>query len=123
MTGLVILPLLSRRIGVNLSFLAVCILMKTNAAHAVDINVAAAVEGAVAIADSEYGGDSASRAIDGISCVSNKSPQRNRWHAAVEKPHPHWVWIRFRQPVRISRVVVHAPTSLTIPLICGRVQF
>ena len=60
MTGRAILPLFSRRIGVNLSFLAACILMKTNAVQAADINVAAAVEGAVAIADSEYGGDSAS---------------------------------------------------------------
>src|SRR3954453_22948821 len=116
MTGQTILPLFSREIGVNLSLLAVCILMKTNVAHAVDINVAAAVEGAVAIADSEYGDDSASLTIDGIRCVSNKSPQRNRWHAAVEKPHPLWVWIRFRQPARIARVVVHRADFVDYPV-------
>ena len=60
MTGRAILPLCSQRIGVNLCFLAVCILMKTNAVEAADINVAAAVEGAAAITDSEYGGNIAS---------------------------------------------------------------
>ena len=48
----------SRKIGVNLTFLAGCILTNSNAVQAVDINVAATVEGAVAIADSEYGADS-----------------------------------------------------------------
>jgi hypothetical protein len=30
-----------------------------------------------------------------------------RWYAATYKSHPHWLWVRFRVPARISRVVLH----------------
>jgi len=70
-------------------------------------NFALSSEGAVAVADSEYAHFSARSAIDGTWIGPGEPSDRNRWHSALEKAHPHWVWIRFRQPAVISKVVIH----------------
>jgi len=69
-------------------------------------NVALSSNGAVVIADSEYGAQGAANAVDGKWVGPSDPPDLNRWHAALEKRHPHWVWVKFREPARISRVVV-----------------
>jgi hypothetical protein len=103
-------------VGLTLYFLFICILSKTITAVAAEVNVAAADAGALAIADSEYGSNIAGRAIDGTRCDSNTGPECNRWHAAIEKLHPHWLWIRFRQPARISKVVIHRADLVDYPV-------
>ena len=65
-------------------------------------DVAAAREGAIAIADSELANFTANLAIDGKAVGPGDAPEANRWHAGLGKPHPHWLWIRFRQPARIT---------------------
>lgn len=79
-------------------------------------NVALAGEGGVAIADSEYGEHAARFAIDGLWAGPGGNLGTNRWHAALAKPHPHWVWIRFRQPARIDRVVVRRADIADYPV-------
>jgi len=86
-------------------------------------NVALASEGAVAVADSEFthsayreGGELACYVNDGKWIGRGDPPEANRWHAAPWKPHPHWVWIRFRQPARITRVVIHRADLLVYPV-------
>ena len=86
-------------------------------------NVALASEGAVAVADSEFthspyreGGELAGYVNDGKWLGRGDPPEANRWHAAPWKPHPHWVWIRFRQPARITRVVIHRADLLVYPV-------
>ncbi|MCX6376427.1 MAG: hypothetical protein NTU88_10425, partial [Armatimonadetes bacterium] len=64
-------------------------------------------EGAVAIADSEYSNNFANVAIDGKWLGPGDPLESNRWHSSLAKPHPHWVWIRFRLPAVISKVVIH----------------
>ena len=81
--------------------------------YAQETNVAL---GGMAVADSEYGGDSAAKAIDGKWVLPSEFVGSNRWHAALEKPHPHWIWTCFRQPARISRVVIHLADVLGQPL-------
>ncbi len=81
-----------------------------------EFNVALASAGAVAISDSHYGEHVASLANDGQWVGPGDSPARNRWHAALGKPHPHWVWIRFRQPAQISEVVVHRADIVDYPV-------
>jgi len=72
-----------------------------------ETNVALASEGCAAVADSVYSGDVPGKAIDGIWLGPGDFAGSNRWHAALEKPHPHWLWLKFRQPARVSRVVIH----------------
>ena len=79
-------------------------------------NVALSSEGCTAIADSVYAGDAAAKAIDGKWIGPGDFSGSNRWHAALGKPHPHWVWLRFRQPARISRVVIHRADILDYPV-------
>ena len=64
-------------------------------------NVALSAAGAVAISDSDYSTFQASAVNDGKWIGPGDKPDANRWHGALGKPHPHWVWIRFRQPARI----------------------
>ncbi len=88
------------------------------------VNVALAAEGAVVVGDSEFLGDAYYHRAggrvkfvnDGIRMVpgddtsvptASAVADTGRWVPAVSKPHPHWVWIRFRQPARISRIVIH----------------
>jgi hypothetical protein len=97
------------------------------------INVALATEGAVAVADSEFLGDAYYHRAggrtkfvnDGIRMVPGDDTSvptgaavadTDRWVPSVSKPHPHWVWIRFRQPARISRVVVHRADIADYPV-------
>ena len=89
---------------------------KGNAAQDDLKNVAGAGEGAVAIADSEFGSFTASLAIDGKAVGPGDAPDANRWHAAPGKPHPHWLWIRFRQPARITKAVIHRADILDYPV-------
>lgn len=79
-------------------------------------NVALASEGAMAIADSEYGTQAASLAIDGKWIGPADRPEANRWHAALGKPHPHWVWIHFRARARVARVVIHRADLVDYPV-------
>jgi hypothetical protein len=39
----------------------------------------------------------------------------NRWISQVDRPHPHWVWIGFRGPKRISRVVLRCSSLQNFP--------
>jgi hypothetical protein len=103
-------------LGIALCCLAMLLPAEANAAAVVGKDVASAREGAVAIADSEFGSFTASLAIDGKSVGPGEKPEANRWHAALDKPHPHWVWIRFRQPARIAKVVIHRADVLDYPV-------
>src|SRR5438874_1227785 len=79
----------------------VCIVFSTSGAGCFGasklINVAAAEQGAVAIADSEFGGYSADRVIDGTTVGPKDAWDVNRWHSAPAKAYPHWIWIRLRE--------------------------
>ena len=90
---------------------------------AADRNVALAAEGAVAVADSEFlnspyhdGGERAGFVNDGVWIRKGDAPESNRWHASVSRSHPPWVWIRFRQAARITRVVIHRADPLVYPV-------
>ncbi|MGA2656693.1 MAG: hypothetical protein ABSH34_04140 [Verrucomicrobiota bacterium] len=83
-------------------------------AQAATINVALAAHGATIQADSEFTGSpydpggkaAASRLIDGIIPSASDLPGTNRWHSDLSTPHPHWVWVRFARPARISQVTL-----------------
>jgi len=84
------------------------------------VNVALASQGAVAAADSVFreGQDKAfavGNAIDGKWIGPGDYPGANRCSFG-DLPHPHWLWIRFRQPARISRVVVHRAHDVDYPV-------
>jgi hypothetical protein len=79
-------------------------------------NVALASNGCVAVADSVYSGDIPGKAIDGKWLAPGEFSGDNRWHAALEKPHPHWLWLKFRQPAIISRVVIHRADIVGYPV-------
>ena len=92
-------------------------------ADSTERNVALASEGAVVVADSEYAGSvyqrpggPATHINDGLWIGSGDAPPSNRWVASISDPHPHWVWIRFRQPARISRVVLHCVDQSDYPV-------
>lgn len=70
----------------------------------------------MAIADSIYSGDVPGKAIDGKWIGPGDFVGDNRWHAAVEKPHPHWLWLKFRQPAKVSRVVIRRADVLAYPV-------
>lgn len=91
-----------------------CVLICSGASRAA--NVALSSEGAVAIADSEYSDNYAGVAIDGRWLGPGDPSQSNRWHGALEKQHPHWVWVRFRGPARISKVVIHRADIVDYPV-------
>jgi hypothetical protein len=78
-------------------------------------NVASARAGAVAIADSEFGRYTAEQAIDGQWVRPNERPEKNRWHSSQGKAEPHWLWIRFKQPARIERAVIHPADTRAYP--------
>jgi len=96
------------------------------------VNVALAAEGAIAVADSEFGGGSYQRAGGQIEFVNDGAcmgpgddtsvgagmvpSETHRWVPSISDPHPHWVWIRFRQPARISRVKVHRADIADYPV-------
>ena len=79
-------------------------------------NVALSSNGARIIADSAYPPYVAELAIDGKSIGPGDRVDANRWHSALGKPHPHWVWIHFRAPARISRVVIHRADLVDYPV-------
>jgi hypothetical protein len=81
-----------------------------------DTNVALARSGCTAIADSTYGFFTARCAIDGKWMGQEEYGALDRWHASLEKPHPHWIWLRFRQPARICRVVIHCVDFRSYPV-------
>lgn len=89
---------------------------KGQPADVAEINVALASAGAVAIADSSYGGHVASFVNDGKWIGPGDRPESNRWHGALGKPHPHWVWIRFRQSARIAAAVIHRADIVDYPV-------
>ena len=76
-----------------------------------EMNVALASNGATIRADSEFvenpgGPAAAARLIDGVMRRPGSPPEANRWHSALGVAHPHWVWIRFARPARISKVAL-----------------
>ena len=79
-------------------------------------NVALASAGGVAISDSDYGGHTARFANDGHWAGPGGNPGTNRWHAALGKPHPHWVWIRFRQPAQIDQMILRRADLADYPV-------
>ncbi len=81
-----------------------------------ETNVALASAGAVAISDSSYGEHVARFANDGKWIGPGDRPESNRWHGALGKPHPHWVWIRFRQPARIAAAAIHRADIVDYPV-------
>jgi hypothetical protein len=78
-------------------------------------NVASARAGAVAIADSEFGRYTADQVIDGQWVRPNDRPEKNRWHSSHGNTQPHWIWIRFKQPARINKVVIHPADTNNCP--------
>ncbi len=71
-------------------------------------DLALARNGATAAADSEYAKEPGCTAevIDGI-ITNEPGHYSNRWHSAVDQPHPHWVEIRLPKPEKVSTVVIH----------------
>ena len=91
--------------------LAVLLVATAQPAGGQEINVALARNGATVRADSEYAENSggpavAAHLIDGVIRRPASSPEANRWHSQLSLPHPHWVWIRFVRPAKISKVVL-----------------
>ena len=80
------------------------------------VNVALASNGAIAICDSVYRNFAAANSIDGKWIGPGDPPDLNRTSFGINRPHPHWVWIRFRQPARISRVVIHRADVVDYPV-------
>jgi len=78
-------------------------------------NVASAREGAVAIADSEFGRYTAHQVIDGQWVRPNERPEKNRWHSSQGNAVPHWIWIRFKQSARIESAVIHPADTNNCP--------
>jgi len=99
----------SRAIGIAVFVvvLAALIVAGTSRGKSSRTNVASAKQGAVAIADSELGHFAADQAIDGEWVAPDERPEKNRWHSGRGKSPPHWVWIRFKQPARIDKVILH----------------
>src|SRR5262249_41576658 len=78
-------------------------------------NVASARQGAIAIADSEFGRYTADQVIDGQWVHPNERPEKNRWQSGQGKVEPHWLWIRFKQPARIESAVIHPADTNNCP--------
>jgi F5/8 type C domain len=79
-------------------------------------NVASAKQGAVAIADSEFGRYTADQLIDGEWVRAGEPAEKNRWHSGQVKSYPHWIWIRFKQPAKIHRAVFHPADGQNYPI-------
>jgi len=94
----------------------ICVLLCVAANVSADTNLALASEGCLAVADSIYDGDVPGKAIDWIWLGPGDFSGSNRWHSALEKPHPHWMWLRFPQPASISRVIIHRADILGYPI-------
>src|SRR5262245_7816306 len=77
--ALVLLPSGRMSFGCRTLISAIAVLATSSDAA---INVAAAKEGAIAIADSEFGKYSAAEAIDGTVPGPGDSREANRWHSA-----------------------------------------
>jgi hypothetical protein len=93
------------------------ILQTAGAVHGAEKNVASAREGAVAIADSELAAHTGpGMAIDGKTVRHGDDPAINRWFAARTRPHPHWLWIRFRERALISKVIINRADLADYPV-------
>jgi len=69
-------------------------------------NLALAARGATATADSELPREApcAAKVIDGI--VATKEDYHNRWHSAIDEPHPHWIEVKLPKPSVIGKVIL-----------------
>jgi len=103
----------SKAVGIAVCAVAVAALWFANNDYT---NIASAKQGAEAIADSEFGRYTADQVIDGEWVRPNKRPENNRWHSAQGKAGPHWVWIRFKQPARIEKAIIHPADTNNLPL-------
>lgn len=97
-------------------FVAAVLLVLLTSPLCGDVNVASSNSGCVIVADSVYSGDMPEKAIDGKWIGPGDFVGANRWHAALGKPHPHWLWMRFGRPARISRVVIHRADAADYPV-------
>ena len=72
-----------------------------------DHDLALAIHGAVATADSEYGPEAGctAKVNDGILATPNDFT--NRWHSSVDTPHPHWVQIKLPKAQKVGTVVIN----------------
>lgn len=100
----------------TLIILSLIILIGLSANPARAANVALSSNGAVAIADSEYGAQVAANAVDGKWVGPSDPPDSNRWHSSLSRGHPHWIWVRFREPAQISRVVIRRADLSAYPV-------
>jgi len=77
----------------------------------------ALLPGVVATADSEYDKEPhcAGRAVDGI-LTAPGAFDNQRWHSAVDQPHPHWLCITLPRPATLGRVVIHPADPLGYPV-------
>jgi hypothetical protein len=97
------------------TFCAAQVAIGDRASEAVeDRNVASAELGAAALADTEDFVESGyiERKTGQIKFINDgetvaSSSGAGRWFSVPGAPHPHWVWVRFRQPARIHKVVLH----------------
>src|SRR5438067_399393 len=71
--------------GINVPTCLLFTICHLSSANAALINVAAAKQGSVAIADSSYAKFSVDQAIDGKSLGPNEPPDINGWHSALDK--------------------------------------
>lgn len=69
-------------------------------------DLALASAGATATADSEYAQEKpcAAKVIDGV--IATPQDFKNRWHSALDAPHPHWIQVKLPKPEKIGRVVI-----------------
>jgi hypothetical protein len=109
---------MSRAIGIAVCAVVLTVLLTAGALLVRNncTNVASAREGAVAIADSDFGRFTADRVIDGQWVRPSDFPEKNRWHSSPGKAGPHWVWIRFKQPARIEKAIIHPADTNNLPL-------
>jgi len=73
-------------------------------------------KGAWATADSEYDREpgGAAKVIDGV--IATPKEFADRWHSALDRPHPHWVEVHLAKPAKISWVVIHFADSEDHPV-------
>jgi ADP-ribosylglycohydrolase len=74
--------------------------------HVAPDDLALASKGATATADSEYANEKpcAAKVIDGE--IASLQDFKNRWHSALDTPHPHWIEVKLAKPAEIGRVVI-----------------
>jgi hypothetical protein len=75
-----------------------------------------ASKGATVTADSEYAPEKpcAAKVIDGE--IASRQDFKNRWHSALDTPHPHWIQVKLPKPAKVGRVVIRFADPLGYPV-------